>query len=63
MTPDQFKEARHTLGLSVSDVADILNTEPRTVRRWEDGTRSPNPVAVRVMQWLLDDRIKGIWTK
>ena len=54
MTPAQFKEARHTLGLSVNQLAAILNTEPRSVRRWEDGTRTPNPVASRVLQWMLD---------
>lgn len=54
MTPAQLKQARQSLGLSVSQLADVLNTEPRTIRRWEDGTRQPNPVAVRVMEWLLN---------
>lgn len=54
MTHEEFKEARHTLGLSVNQLAAILNTEPRSVRRWEDGTRHPNPVASRVLQWMLD---------
>ena len=54
MTPAQFKEARHALGLSVARLARILNVDPRTVRRWEadDGTRPPNPIACRVMEWL-----------
>lgn len=56
MTPAQFKKARQTLGLSQSQLAHILNTDPRTVRRWEqdDGTRPPNPIACRVIEWMLD---------
>lgn len=53
MIPAQFKEARHKLGLSVSQLGAILDTEPRTIRRWEDGSRSPNPVAVQVMRWMM----------
>ncbi len=58
MTSEEFKEARHSLGLTLSELGHILSTDPRTVRKWEakQGTnaRSPNPVAVRVMQWMLD---------
>lgn len=56
MTPAQFKEARQTLGLSTSKLGAILNVDPRTVRRWEenDGTRPPNPIACRVVHWMLD---------
>lgn len=56
MTPTEFKEARYKLGLSASDLGAILNTDPRTVRRWEDesGTRPPNPIACQVLQWMLD---------
>lgn len=54
-TPQQFKQARNKLGLSAKQLGTILNTDPRTIRRWEDesGTRPPNPVACRVMEWLL----------
>lgn len=55
MTPSQFKAARHTLNLSAEGMADILNVNARTVRRWEyeDGTRPPNPIACRVVEWML----------
>lgn len=51
-----FKKARQTLGLSASQLGDILGTDPRTIRRWEsEGDPRPvNPIAARVMQWLLD---------
>jgi DNA-binding transcriptional regulator YiaG len=56
MTPHEFKEARRKLGLSASLLGVILNTDPRTVRYWEDasGMRPPNPIACRVVQWMLD---------
>lgn len=56
MTPHEFKAARQELGLSQSELADILNVNPRTVRKWErdDDTRPPNPIACRVLMWMLN---------
>lgn len=60
MTPTEFREARHMLGLSARQLGAILDTDERTVRRWEadpetTGTaRPPNPTAARVMRWMLD---------
>ncbi len=61
MTPDEFARARRKLGLSQDQLARVLGLGTdggRTVRRWEapEGTtnaRPPNPVACRVMEWLL----------
>ncbi len=55
MSPAEFKEARRKLGLSASQLGAILNTDPRTIRKWEDesGTRPPNPIACRVIEWML----------
>lgn len=58
MTSAQFKEARHSLGLSAAQLAIILDTDPRTIRKWEadpgaSTARDPNPVAARVMQWMM----------
>jgi len=56
MTPTQFKEARHKLGLSATQLGHILNSDPRTVRRWEseDDARPVNPIAQQVVRWMLD---------
>lgn len=59
MTPNQFKEARRRLGLTQSQLGVILDTLPQTIRKWEMGedcktARSVNPIAARVMQWMLD---------
>lgn len=58
MTPAEFKEARQTLGLTQSELGDLLDTNPSTIRRWEmdpkqSTARPPNPVAVKVMTWFL----------
>lgn len=55
VTPTQFKAMRQELGLSAAQLGQILNTDPRTIRRWEqpDGTRPPNPIACRVLTWML----------
>jgi DNA-binding transcriptional regulator YiaG len=45
MTPDQFRAALADLGLSQVGFARIAQVNPRTVRRWCDGTRAvPGPV-------------------
>lgn len=56
MTPQGFKQARRDLNLSAAHLGRILNVNERTIRKWEqdDGTRPPNPIACRVLQWMLD---------
>ena len=57
MTPTEFKEARHTLGLSTAKLAELFQVSSgRTVRRWEAGDRDiPGPAKV-LMRWLVTDR-------
>jgi len=57
MTPQQFKEARHTLGLSCAKLADLWNMGEhggRTIRRWESGDRPLNPVAAYCIGLMLE---------
>lgn len=65
MTPSEFKTARRELGLSASELGRILNTDPRTIRKWEreDGTRPPNPIACRNMEWFLAGYRPPEWPK
>ncbi len=57
MPPAEFKKARHTLGLSLAELAHILSVDPRTIRKWEadhgNSARLPNPTGARVMEWML----------
>jgi len=48
MTPEQFKEARQSLGLSCSALARLWgmgSNGHRTIRRWEHGDVPVNPIA------------------
>jgi DNA-binding transcriptional regulator YiaG len=59
MDNTEFKAARNGLGLTLLELALILDTDPRTVRKWEAATdrstaRAPNPIAVRVLTWMVD---------
>lgn len=59
MTPSEFKHAREAMGLSVRDLAYVLGTEDRTIRKWEDEKGiGPNPVAARAVKWLFEDGIQ-----
>lgn len=58
MTPEEFKEARVSLGLTRPQLGVIINTSTKTIEKWEmaDGrsnARNPNPVASKVMRWML----------
>lgn len=47
MTPEQFKEARRSLGYSQQGLAEEWGmADGRTIRRWESGERPLNPIAV-----------------
>lgn len=68
MTPTQFREARHTLGLSVAAMAAALSdpdgdtapVNPRTIRRWEAGDRDiSSPAIVAVNMMLKFGRLDG----
>jgi ribosome-binding protein aMBF1 (putative translation factor) len=60
-----FKQAQHKLGLSDSELGAILNTNLKTIRLWksEHSDRSPNPVACRVMEWMLAGFRPPQWPK
>ena len=63
MTSEEFKEARRRLGFSLSQLGAVLNVDSRTIRRWEASEevasqREPNPVACRVMGWLLSGELQ-----
>lgn len=68
MTPDEFKAARRKLGLTQSQLGEILDTSPQTIRKWEmpdsaSTRRSVNPVAAKVMQWMLAPGRPSEWPK
>ena len=47
MTADDFHQARAALGLTQAQMAEALESDLRTIQRWEGGERSiPGPVRV-----------------
>ena len=58
MTPAQIKEARQKLGLSVNQMATMIDTDPLSVRRMEGNPeakthRLPAPRMVRLIEAYL----------
>jgi len=59
MTPAEFNQNRRALGLTVFETAQIMGTIPDTIRKYETESadakraRMPNPIACRVMEWML----------
>jgi len=57
MTPDNFRSKRQQAGMSVNECAEYLCNASRTVRRYEDGSRSiPGPVAKLMEMLTTGDR-------
>jgi DNA-binding transcriptional regulator YiaG len=64
MTPAEFKQARKELGLSVRDLAWVLNVGEKTIRIWERANdRAPAPTAVRCMVWFQEGFRPADWPK
>ena len=54
-------EARQTLGLSQSEFASAMNASKRTVEKWEQGERSPNPLVMKQIRVMLWFHSNGKW--
>ena len=68
MDPEAFKAARRKLGLTQSELAHVLGTTPQTVRKYEmpdhrSTARGVNPIAARVIGWLLAGFRPPEWPK
>lgn len=66
MPPIEIKQARHTLGLSVADLARLLDTDPQSVRRMEQSERAktfrrPAPRMCRLLRAYLDGYRPADW--
>src|ERR1017187_1361118 len=59
MTPDEYREALLTLGLSQIAAARLLGVDARTSRRWISGERDLPPPAVRFLRYLIARKITG----
>jgi transcriptional regulator with XRE-family HTH domain len=53
MSPDEFIRALNKLGLSLPDAAAALCVDPRTLRRYMDGTRRVSPAMAKLLRALI----------
>lgn len=59
MTPEQFKAARESLGLSQNALAEVWGMGAnggRTIRRWEHAERPMNPIAAFALKMMVDNQ-------
>lgn len=66
MTPTQIKEARRMLGLTQSQLAQLLETDPQSIRRMEMDPsaathRKPAPRMARLIAAYLDGWRPADW--
>ncbi len=54
-SPELVKKTRKALGVSQTLFARFLSVSPKTVRAWEQGTNTPNPMAGRFMDVIRHD--------
>lgn len=55
-TPDDVRRVRDELHASQAVFAKLLGVSPKTVRAWEQGERTPNPMARRFLDEIDVDR-------
>lgn len=53
MTPDEYRQALETLGLTQGGGARLLGVDDRTSRRWACGERDIPPPAERFLRYLI----------
>lgn len=66
MTPEEIKAVRQWLGITVSQLAVLLDTDPQTIRRMEQSEtantfRKPAPRMVRLLRAYLDGYRPADW--
>ena len=52
MSPESFREARLSLGLTVAEMAEELCLTPTAVYRYESGDRSVSPPVAKLVQMI-----------
>jgi DNA-binding transcriptional regulator YiaG len=66
MTPEEIKEARQTLGLTQSQLGQVLDTDASTIRKMEQDPkhstfRKPAPRMVRLIKAYLKGHRPADW--
>ncbi|GAB3282791.1 hypothetical protein GCM10027347_59260 [Larkinella harenae] len=54
MTPAQFIKIRKQAGLSLGQLSQIIRVDPRSIRRYEDGTREISGPVSKLIELIRD---------
>lgn len=54
LKPNQIRNLRESLKLSVADIAERFNVSPRTWYAWEAGDRTPDGMNLKMMYFLIN---------
>lgn len=52
-----YKQIRQDAGMTISQMAEYLGINQRTVRRYEDGTRNAGGAVIRLYEMLVKNRL------
>jgi putative zinc finger/helix-turn-helix YgiT family protein len=58
-SPEVFRLARKTLGLTATDLAGMLRVTAETISRWENGKHSIDSMALAILALLVRDAANG----
>lgn len=61
MTPTQLKSAREKLGLSIGQMAAVMDTDERSWRRFEKGDRPPAARVIRLLEAYIAEYRPNDW--
>ncbi len=57
LSPEDVRRTRAVLGVSQPVFADFLGTSTSTIRSWEQGQKTPSPMACRLLSLIAADPI------
>lgn len=48
-----LRSIRQAVGISQSDLGDLMNVSRQTIAAWEQGVTEPVPTVIRKLAWVL----------
>lgn len=61
LTPEEVRAIREAADLGLYTFANMLNTTPRLLRRWEQGMTRPTGPALRLLHAIRDQGIERVF--
>ncbi|OWQ93009.1 hypothetical protein CDN99_00420 [Roseateles aquatilis] len=61
LLPEEVRAIRESENLELDTFADMLNTSPRLLRRWEQGFNKPKGPTLRLLRILRDRGVRAVF--